>query len=55
MIQDDDTRSINSEFIRTGLKKIKKKKPKLILRKKIQQKSDGERPNTEGRNRYDFW
>jgi hypothetical protein len=51
-VEYDDTRSIDSEFIRTGLRKVKKKKPKLILRKKI---SREEPQKYESKNRYDFW
>jgi hypothetical protein len=52
---EDDTRSVNSEFISNGLKKIKKKKPKLILRKKVPVEQNIERPRVESNNRYDFW
>ena len=37
------------QFIRNGLQKIKKKRPKLILRKKMQNEERSKQ------NRYDFW
>ena len=52
---EDDTRSVNSDFIRNGLKKVKKKKPKLILRKKVPVDQSIEKPRVESNNRYDFW